>query len=268
MTEETVNGLETPVVEVDVEQPAAIAPEAAPEPETQPEPAAKHGNAGKTPWYMERISQESARAREALERVAAAERRAQEAEELARRLHANKGPDGLPEPRQEPRNDEERRAEIQREAQNQRFYEDTLEIKNKGYAEFGQQFGDTLSVLNALGATNNEFISDVMAIDKAKAHDLLAKIAKDPERAVSLTQMTSRQRIAELTRMTMADAKSTPAQEEKTPPAPKTTSKAPAPAPAVQPSASKVVDWRADDASDADFSRGFDEMMAKRNARR
>ena len=48
----------------------------------------------------------------------------------------------------------------------------------------------------------------------------------------------------------------------------KQVSKAPAPAPVVEPSASKTVDWRADDTDDEAFNSGFQEMMAKRNTRR
>ena len=254
--------------------PASIDPPGAPAIEPAAvEPAADppaHGNAGKTPWYMQRISEESARAREATERVAAAERRAMEAEALAQRLQATAGGQQAPPAAPAapaPQTDMARQAEINAAATAQRFFEDTLEVRNRGIAKFGQAFGETLNVLGALGATTNDFIADVLAIDKANAHELLVKIAKDPEKATALTQMNSRQRIAELTRMQMAEAKAIETPAIAAVPS-KGVSKAPAPPPPIEPSNKQTKDWRQDDSSEEEFNAGFKEMQAKRNTRR
>ena len=253
-----------------VADPVAVDPPPAPEPVADPIPAPVEP--AKTPWYMDRIAKEAARARENEERASAAEKRAQDAEALAARLRAQTGGEGVPATAAATPAAEtaaQRQAAIRQEAQTQRFYEDTLEVRRRGEAEFGPKFGEALNILGALGATTDDFIADVLAIDKSNAHALLDKLAKDPERAASLTSMTSRQRIAELTRMsiTKTDDAGTSASAVVAP-APKTTSKAPPPAPVVTPSASKVIDWRTDEASDDEFDAGFKEMMAKRSARR
>ena len=49
---------------------------------------------------------------------------------------------------------------------------------------------------------------------------------------------------------------------------PRGISRAPAPPPPVNPGTRKTVDWRSDEATDAEFDAGFNEMMQKRHARR
>jgi hypothetical protein len=210
---------------------------------------------------LERLGRETAR-------VSAAERRALDAEEMARRLQTARPAQDDPAPAPVvPAAD--RQAEIRAEADKLRFYEDTVDVRNRGLAQFGGAFTEALDVLSKLGATSNEFISDVLAIDKPNAHVLLEKIAKDPERAIALAEMTSRQRIAELARMTVTASPASAVVEPKTPAvAPKTVSKAPPPAPPVQPSASKVVDGYSDEATDAQFDAQFNERWEKRQARR
>jgi hypothetical protein len=94
-------------------------------------------------------------------------------------------------------------AAVKAEAQQQHFYDETLAVKAAGEAKF-KDFGDTLAVLTAIGATNDDFLSDLFAVDKTGAHEILDKLAKDPERAASLVRMDTRRRIAELTRMSDA----------------------------------------------------------------
>jgi hypothetical protein len=239
----------------------AIEPKAGPSLEPIPPPAGK-------PWYLERISQESARAEAVAAKLATAERRAAEAEALAERLRAGNDSPTRQEPpstRQEP----DRQAEIRREAAAMRLAEDSMEVRNRGIAEYGASFVESLGILQAVGAVTDDFVSDVLAVDKSNAHKIFDTIAKDPERAATLAAMSSRQRIAELTRMSVAQT--TPkADPEPTQAAtlPKFTSKAPAPPPRIEPTASQVVDWRSDKASDDEFTRGFEEMMKKRTARR
>lgn len=252
--------------------PVAEAPPPEPpvEPEAPPEPAPEesHGNKGKKPWFLDRISEETGRRTAAEQRAADAERRLQEAQAVVERLQsANpERPQPFQPPPTPPRDEIDRLAS--EKAKQLRFYEDTSEVKNAGLRDFGSSFENDLNILNAVGATNDEMVADVLAVDKPNAHKLLNKLASDPERAAALAKMNSRARIAELTRMTMAQA----APVEPTLPAPKTppkqVSKAPAPPPPVEPSASQVTDWRSDKSSDADFSRGWEENMRKRAGRR
>ena len=256
MTDETIVD---PPVEAIVEDPAVEVVEAPPSKEV---PA----------WALTRISKEANERRAAEDRAVAAERRANEAEALAARLAGQGAKDGSGLPPVAPpvaQADKQRQAEIRAEAQNQRFYEDTVEVRNRGMAANGQAFTEALNVLGALGFTSsNEAVADVIAAaGKDNAHQMLIDLAKDPEKAVALTNMTPRQRIAELTRMSIAKPveQAAPAPQ---PAAPKTVSKAPAPAPAVQTSATKVKDAYSDDMDDDEFTACWKERMEKRSARR
>jgi hypothetical protein len=244
---------------------AVVDPATIIEPPPAPEPPAAPA---KKPWYLERISQESARAQEASTKLAAAERRAADAEALAERLRADAGQDRQQrqEPQQRPQ-EPDRQAEIRREAAAQRLAEDSMDVRNRGIAEYGASFVESLGILSAVGAVTDDFVSDVLAVDKANAHKIFDQIAKDPERAATLAAMSSRQRIAEITRMSVATAAT---KTEPAPPVapPKTVSKAPAPPPKIDPGAVKIVDGYSDEASDEDFTRQFNERMAKRGARR
>jgi len=251
--------------------PAAVDP---PQPDQTPEPTpetVQHGNKGKKPWFLDRISEETAAKNAERERAIAAERRAQSAEALLQRLQAN--PDGnTPSPVQTPATPAIDEAQIEqlvdKRAEARLFAQDTVNVKNAGLAKFGAGFETTLGILTDLGVTKDDIVSDILAVDKANAHILLDTLAADPEKASTLVRMSPKARIAELTRMSMTTtapaAKTTPAPAA---PAPKTVSRAPAPPPPVEPSASKVTDWRTSE-SDADFSKGWEENMAKRAARR
>ncbi len=240
---------ETPVVEPIVEQPPA--PAAAPQ---------------KSPWYLQRIAEESAKRQQEATRAADLERRLADAEALAARLQtAREGNAGDRQPIQPaPQNDAQHRAEIQQEATRQRFYEDTVEVRSRGLSQFGGSFNETLGILSAVGATSDDFVADVIAFDKQNAHTILDQIAKDPEKAAALAQMTSRQRIAEIARMTIKPAESALAAA----PAPRQVSRAPAPPPPVQTNAKKVLTDYSDEMSDEEFTALFNERAKMRSARR
>ena len=250
-------------------------PPAAAEPIVEPPPAPVEPP--KTPkWMLDRITEITAKKQEAERRAEAADRRAAEAEALAQRLQTNHNPPS-PEGRPNtnpvqlppiPPNDPNFRNAVAQEAQRQRFYDDTVAVRSAGFAKFGPSFQESLQVLAAVNATTDDFIADVMATDKINAHVILEKIAKDPEKAVALANMDSRTRIAELTRMTMAQASQAEPAPAPKPAAPTKVSRAPAPPPPIEPSASKTIDWRSDEASDEEFTRGFEETMKKRSARR
>jgi hypothetical protein len=223
-------------------------------------------------WALTRISKEAAERRAAEDRATAAERRANEAEALAARLAGQGAKVGDPPitPAPVTQSDAQRQAEIRAEAQNQRFYEDTVEVRNRGMAANGQAFTEALNVLGALGFTSsNEAVADVIAAaGKDNAHQMLIDLAKDPEKAVALTNMTPRQRIAELTRMSIAKPVETAVSAVAPPAATKTVSKAPAPPPPVQTSATKVKDAYSDDMDDDEFTACWKERMAKRSVQR
>jgi hypothetical protein len=234
----------------------------APEPVVAPEPPRKDH------WALKRISEESEKARQAQERAAAAERRAAEAEALAERLRATTTPSSTPAP-VAPHQTGDRQAEIRAEAARQRYLEDIGEVRSKAIAELGGHgFGEMLNVLNATGV-NDDFLADVLAVDKSNAHLLLDKIAKDPERAVSLAAMNSRQRMAELFRMASSSDKGNPPAPSSALAPPRRVSAAPTPAPRVTASAvPPAKDGYADDATDAEFDAQFRERWDKRRARR
>lgn len=259
------NELTTPPIEpeptppVDPPQPEPIAadPPLEPAPDSQPEPPKEHGNKGKSPWFLERIAQESARAR-------AAEEAAADLRERLARAETNPGNPPSPAPQPPQRGTPDFNAAVQAEASRQRLYADTVDVKAAGIRQFGSTFNEALNTLNAVGATSDDFVSDIMAVDKANAHVLLTKLAADPDQASVLVGMNSKQRIAELTRLSMA-ATTPPADPAPKPPAPKTVSRAPAPPPPVQASAKTVKDWRnADD--DEEWNKGFDENQKARSA--
>jgi hypothetical protein len=210
---------------------------------------------------MKRIAEEAEAKRQAIARAEAAEKRATDAGALAERLQrqpSSQTPQPSFEPAPQPQPSQ---ADVQREAARMRLHEDTTEVLGKGMAQFGASFQQSLAILNAANVVNNdEFVADLIAVDRANAHVVLSNLAKEPERAASLAAMNPRQRIAELTRMSMAP--------KETKPAAPGVSRAPAPAPHVAPSSSNVKDWRQDDASDDDFDRGFSETMKKRSRRR
>lgn len=263
--------------EAAVEAPTAITESAAeiPEPEViEPVAAEAPADDGKPKWWLRRISQESAKAADANERAAAAERRASEAEALARRLAANKGDSPTAEPpanRQQQPVQGDRAAEVRAEAARQRFLEDVNDLRGRGHAEFGPAFGETIRILAATGADTDDFVSDALAVGRTEAHKLLATIAKDPERAVALAAMPSRQRIMELTKMTLAAA---PRTETETTVAPKsvvaksTASRAPAPAPRVESGAVTVKGDYSDDMDDAEFTALFKSRQKERSTMR
>jgi len=256
--------------------PVAVVADPAPAPEpaaADPAPAAVITDPPKKEppkWALDRISEISAKKREAEDRAAAAERRAQEAEALAERLRQAQGtaaPDPAARSAAPPSaiDPNQFQSEVNRAAAAQNLYRDSLAVKNAGVAKFGQGFQESLGILNSLGATTDDFITDVLAVDRADAHIILNDLARDPERAVALTQMDSRARIAELTRISMAKAAPAATTTDPAPPAPRVAvTKAPAPAPAITPSTTRTVDWRSDAADDAAFSRGWEENQKRR----
>jgi hypothetical protein len=134
--------------------------------------------------------------------------------------------------------------------------------------KYGSSFNDTVRALAAVGADCDPFIAQVLAVDSARAHEILNSLAQDLEKTASLVSMDPNRRIVELTKMaTATTAKVEPKVEEPKAP-PKVVSKAPPPAPPVEPTTHKEIDWRSDASTEEEFERGWQEMAKKRNARR
>lgn len=231
-----------------------------------------HGNAGKTPWYMKEITALRAKAREA-------EARATNAEQLAERFQrgapaADEPPAAQPTTPTQPAapravDPNQYQSDVMRAAQMLRLTDDTTAVKNAGVSQFGPAFGDTLGILNSLGAfEQNDFTLDVLAVDKGNAHVILDKLAKDPERAAALIGMDSRRRIVELTKMSAAEsaAPKPAAAAAAAPAAPRAVSKAPPPPPAREAVSPTPEDQFADKVSDADWGANWDSKFKRRSA--
>lgn len=228
---------------------------------------------------MQRISAEQRRVQEANERVQRAEREAADAKALLARLQAAPPAAGQPPASQPapaapaaPAADPGRyQADVNAAAAAQRLFEDSLTLKNEGLRQFGAQFNDTLRIMDALGAfegqKGDEFVSDLLAADKANAHVLLAKIAQDPERAVALVGMPSRMRMVELTKMLDKPA-APPAAAAPAAPGLKPISNAPPPRPPSEPATPPSNDNPLyDDKTDDDaWSRAWDAKHKRRRA--
>jgi hypothetical protein len=244
--------------------PAEPDADSTPQPDKKPRPA---------DTFINTITGLRAAKRELEGELERARREASEARALAERLAAGKEPPQTPTQRPQVEAAPTDEAEVDRRAEYKLFVRDVNDIRAKGVDQFGAQFGETIRALAAVGADDDAFVSQVMAVDKANAHVLLNELAQDLERTVNLVGMDPTRRIAELTRMSMAtkakaDDKTAPAAPGEPKAPPKIVSKAPPPPPPVTPSASKEVDWRSDAASDEEFNRGFEEMMKRRSARR
>jgi len=220
-----------------------LQPEPAPAPAPQPEPtpAAERTIPIKT---FERVVAE-VRGERRQERAAreAAEQRAADLQAIIDRLQAGGDPAAAaaaaarpaapvaPTPGQRPADFD---AAVKAQAAKDRLYEDTLVVRSAGEAKF-PDFNQSLGILTAIGATNDDFVSDLLAVDKGAAHEIIDRLAKDPEKAASLVTMDSRRRIAELTRMADAIKPEAPKPAEPAKPAAPVVSRAPAPAPRMAP---------------------------------
>jgi hypothetical protein len=226
------------VIEQPVESVAEVpAEEITPEPEPAPEePAVEakpessaHGNKGQTPWFQKVIGELREDRRHERTAREAAEQRAADLQAIIDRIQAGEKPE-LPKTATSRAQPDDFSAAVKAQAAKDRLYEDTLAVRSAGEEKFAD-FQQTLKILTDVGATSDDFVADVLAVDKAGAHIILDKLAKDPDKALSLVGMDQRRRIMELTRM--ADA---PKAEVKAEPKPeKTVSKAPAPKPAISP---------------------------------
>ncbi len=260
----------------EIPDPNALAPQAEPAtppvetPQDSPEaPEQAHGNKGRQPWYMDRIAQNQRKADEARAEADAALRRAQTAEEMLARATTQDPAARAPAAARAQSDPQEFQNAVRQQAQADRFMEDVNRVRNEGFAKFPNEFAHAIDAAGAVGLGRPDVLADLFAVDPVNAHEILYALTREDnlERAAALAEMDPRRRIAEFTRMSDAAKKGATVTTTTTTPA-KVVSKAPAPAPRIEPSTTRTVDWRADETDDATFNAGFDEMMAKRRARR
>lgn len=226
-----------------------------------PEPApVVHGNKGKTPWYMERINEETNKRIAAEEREQAKEREAAEARSLLERMQG--GDKETPRARrEEPENID---ALVDAKAAKLLFDRDRRAVIEAGQKEFGTEaFNDIAAILGAAGAATEDFIQDVIAVDKDGAHKILDVLAKDPERARALSNMDLRRRTAELTRIS---DKMTEAPKPAPVPVRSGVSKVPAPKPVIEAISDNVgeMDLTNDKLDDQTWSKMWDKKYRKK----
>jgi hypothetical protein len=210
-----------------------------------------------------------AKVRETEAELATSRRTIAEQNELLARLQNPNNPPLAPpsvrQPTQHPQPDD-----VDRRAAELLLQRDMQALDRRGVTAYGAAWGDTVRLLESFNLNTPEFISSVTEIAPGKSHEVLRTLTQDGEKLAILATLSPVARIAEITRMAMAPAaQRTDPTPPATPPAPAPkVSRAPAPPPPVEPSATKVKDWRADDSSEEEFTTGFNEMMAKRSARR
>lgn len=159
-----------------------------------------HGLKGRTPWYMERINEETNKRREIESQLAQERREKQEAKALLERMQG--GDKNQPKARTE---DTDIDALVDARAEQKLFNADCNAVAERGQLEI-PDFNDKLGLLRSIGVVNDEFLKDVFAVDKVDAHKILDRLAQEPEKANLMVRMDSRRRIAELTRMNMTEA--------------------------------------------------------------
>jgi hypothetical protein len=262
--------------------PAAAAAAANPDPPASPDPAAP----GAFPdAAISVITGLRGKTRELEAQNAELARKAQEAQALAERLARGQQPDpAAPRAPVAPVAPAITPAPATDDAVNQRARFLILQDKigtmlTAGQNEFGAaKWNDTVKALQAVGwdgEQSYQFTAEALAVSPDNAHAVLHTLAQDPTKALSLVGMDPARRIAELTRIAMAAAPKTADPKPADPAAVAAAaaaaagaklstkvSKAPAPAPVLDPSTTTVVDWRTADGdklTDAEWSKRFDE---------
>lgn len=161
----------------------------------------------------------------------AAEQRAADLQAILERMQNGEKPESVTRagPIKAPETDFQ--AAVKAQVAMDRLYEDSSAVKSAGMSAF-PDFGESLAKLNDVNVMSNDFVADLLAVDKDGAHIIIDKLARNLEKATSLASMDSRRRIVELTRMAEAPkAEPKPAEAPK----PAAISKAPAPKPAISP---------------------------------
>lgn len=222
--------------------------------------------------FLQQVAPLRARARDAETALDRANRQIAEQNELLARLSRKEGdpPPAPAAPHHEPATSADQ--DVETRAAQLVFMREAKNVSETGARKFGNKWVETVNVLEAFGINNGDFVSAVMDVDRIHTPEIMHAIAKDPQKAAALAAMTPNQRVSEITRISDAMAAKTdapldtPVAPKPAAPATKTVSRAPAPPPPLEPSASKIIDGYADEASDEDFTRQFNERMKQRAA--
>lgn len=234
---------------------AAVDPPVAVDP---PEPAPAVDPAKPLPpkWAIDEITRERTARRTETAARESAEAKLRDAEAMLERLQKGEKTPAVASARAADPSPDRYNADVAAAASRQRMYEDAEQVVSVGQRTF-KNFNESLNVLTALGVTNDDFVGDLIAVDKANAHVMVDKLAKDPERAVQISKMSPKARISELTRMAMSEEQPKVAAVAERVPKVAAVSKAPAPKPALDPAGANPADWMSDEADDETFFQGF-----------
>lgn len=264
---------ETPITEVASEPVAEVQPEPEPEvvepPAPEPIKPEQHGNSGKSPWFQRTIAELRQEKREEKTAREAAEQRAADLQAILERMQGGEKSEPAKTAAAPTKNVDFQTA-VRAQVAHDRLVEESSSVRDAGLSEF-KDFGASLEILGperGIGLTTDEFVAELLAVDKDGAHKILDKLAKDPEKAASMVNMDSRRRIVELTRMAdglKTEPKPVVAEVPKAP----AISKAPAPKPAISPlSAAPEVDPTSPEGnekmSDAQWEKWYKNKYQKR----
>lgn len=154
---------------------------------------------------------------------------------------------------------------VKAEAGRLAFLKECEDIHAVGTQSF-KDWTETIGIINAIGASSDNFLQDVIAADRANAPALLHELANDPTMARRLVAMDARNRVGALAKMAVkieAAAKPTTAANGSATPPPKPLSKAPAPMAKIDAGGMNTpdTDLYSDNTPDAAWSKAFDKKF-------
>lgn len=220
-------------------------------------------------WAIDEITALRAKNREmAAEAVKAAQLQAERDhwKALAEQANAGAAPPAAP-PRTTPQPGmDEFQTAVKAEASRLAFLKECEDVAAVGGQTY-KDWNETLGIVNAIGASSDDFLQDVFAADRANAHAILHELANDPTTARRMVNMDSRQRIGALVKMAVKlEAERKPAAKAASAPPPKALSQAPAPLSRMEPgNAAPDADLYAE-IPDAQWSRAWDAKYGARRA--
>jgi hypothetical protein len=166
-------------------------------------------------------------------------------------------------------------AEINRRAQiiavQNNFQSDAQRVSETGARTFGADWQSSINNLSNWGVNSADFVGTVMEVaGRERTHEVMHEIGQDPHLAATLRDMPPLRRAAEISKIADRMSNKTAETQQATPrqPAPRTVSRAPAPAPRVEPSATQRIDPRSDKASDEEFDDHFFNKFMRRGEAR
>jgi hypothetical protein len=251
--------------------PAADVPVAPPAPPAPLEPEAPQPRMIPADVLVREITPLRGQLRQTEGELAEARRRLNEQNALLERLQRDPNATEPPARREQPAASDP--GDIDRRAAELVFARDAQSISETAFRTYGNDWVQSVNILNSLGLNSGDFVGSVMeVVGRDKTHEIMHTLAQEPEKAASLAQMSPAKRIAEIARMSHAMSGSTataaPAAPAK-PAAARTVSRAPDPAPSIQAGGgAKQVPKYDDSLSDEEFTAQFNERLRQSAARR